>query len=209
MPRASTEKKTVATKTTQTTKKVASKKVAKRSTKKVVSTVVATEKPVRKAPSNVEQSASGMSSFTKIFLGAVAVFILIAGASVAVGMSDSGTINVSEVITQRNSQVRDSGDTQAQQITVPKNTTTERAPNGGLRGKGKTDAPPAPPAETASSTEATASSSEPVASSTDQTTTDDPDAQQTSEPEVNASESEEDQNADVTVPEEDPAVIAN
>lgn len=105
-----------------------------------------------------------------IITGVVLVFGLIA--TIWIGNSDNGQINVSALITERNNQVAngeagdsDSGDGSAQQV-VPVQSSAPTVPNGGLRGQGISNTPPPqPPADIASTTEATT-----TATTTDNTT---------------------------------------
>jgi hypothetical protein len=102
------------------------------------------------------------------------------GASAAVGYTDKGQINVSQIIEERNQKARTSetvdSDTQTSRIEVPVQN-TNRTANGGLVGRGTGGAKPAPSTppvdtatSTASSTADTASSTEAVASSTSSVT---------------------------------------
>ena len=164
MPRASASKTTAAK--TPAAKKVAAKKKPRTAKRAAVSRGASKETPVRKAPTIIESNKRSVK-FPKAMAAVLALALIIGGGSIAVGMSDSGEINVDTVLSAQSStrEVTDSnGETRT--VSVPKaDPTIPKSKNGGLSGKGKstpTQTAPAPVAVSSSTTD-TASSSDSVA----------------------------------------------
>jgi|AntRauTorckE6833_2_1112554.scaffolds.fasta_scaffold00979_17 hypothetical protein len=125
----------------------------------------------RKAPTNFSGKKASQAKIRKRNIVIAVVMITGVGSSAAVGMTDSGQINVNQTIEARNERIRTNSasvdDTTTSSIEIPVQSTSNNLANGGLVGSGQpTPKPPvAEPAETSSTT---ASSSESVATSTDE-----------------------------------------
>ena len=125
----------------------------------------------RKAPTPFSGKKARQARLRKRNIVLAVVMIVGIGSSAAVGVTDSGQINVNETIESRNERIRNNSatteDVVAGVVEIPVQNTNNSLPNGGLVGSGavRPKPPIAPPVETASST---ASSSEPVATSTDE-----------------------------------------
>ncbi len=168
-PRKTAAKKAVVKKTT---KKVAAKKVVR---KKVVKKVVK-RSVERKAPTDGLVSKKRVAINWLYIIPTVAVVLVIA-ASVAIGSTDDGVINVDTVVAEKIAQrearqealeAEGKSEEFAEEEIAPVATGRPDVPDGGLRGLGQSAAKPKPPTPTASTTEAastTASSA--TASSTD------------------------------------------
>ncbi len=140
-----------------------------------------TKTPIRKAPTPIA-AVKAESRATRQQIIVVSLLVIVGiGASAAVGLTDSGAIDVNKTIEERNQRIlnnttdgRDEGT--SRDIVVPVQTQTRA--DGGLRGLGVGAQPPvAPPAATSTATtsDTTASSTdaqiEETASSTDTTVT--------------------------------------
>lgn len=149
------------------------KRVRRTPVRKTVSSTtetVVSSRPRRKAPmrtpSNKMVSSHRHLSRTAVAMGIL--FCMVGGASVAVGMQDSGRIDVGAMIEHRNTEATaQAGDGEVvERISIPKHDVAANVPNGGLRGKGS-DGTPTPEvlaAETASSSTDTATTSDSVVS---------------------------------------------
>jgi len=93
-------KKTVKKTAKKTTKKVV-KKVVKKTTKKRARKSVVTEAPTRKAPTALAEERAFSRMTKHAMYAGLAVFVCMLGASVAIGFSDSGEIDVSAAIEER------------------------------------------------------------------------------------------------------------
>jgi len=207
MPRASTSedvpaKKLAAIKTVKKTAKKSVKKTTKKSVKKTTKKTtprVKKDKPVeavaitRKAPTNIMSKTSTKFKFAKKLAIGLGVLMVIVGGSVAFGVSDSGEIDVSvvveEKIEERIQRAIDAGESPSS-VVIPKDTTAKTA-NGGLRGKGKPDAPTLSPDPVVESVSDTSTSTEAVATSTDSGTEDTTDVEETIEETVETQSEEE------------------
>lgn len=130
----------------------------KQTRKKTVSSEVVVETAKRKAPTTLGQKRAAKSPARRHAVVIGLLLIIGVGGSAAIGFSDPGEIDVVKTITERNEQAKNS-DT-PNPIMVPVQSTTQE-PDGGLVGLG-IGGPEAQPATTSSSTETTASSTEPV-----------------------------------------------
>jgi hypothetical protein len=139
---------------------------------------VATSKLQRKAPTPISDDAFARKNSFKQKVVFFTLILVGIGASAAIGLTDSGQIDVLKTIEERNQRIRtntaDDRDTIISNVEVPvQNTSTNNSAeaDGGLVGRGTGAQPPEiiPPVatSTASSSEATASSSEEVATTTD------------------------------------------
>lgn len=128
----------------------------KQTRKKTASNETVVETNKRKAPTALSQRRTKKSPVRKHVLIIGMLLIIGVGGSAAIGFTDPGQIDVVKAITERNEQAKNS-DT-PNPIMVPVQSTTQE-PDGGLVGLG-IGGPEAQPT-TASSTEITASSSEP------------------------------------------------
>jgi len=184
-------RKRVAKKTTSTAaakpRKRAVKKVAKKApVKRAVATDTVektAEEPVvpevsnRKAPTSFASEKQRQKQRQKHMIIIGLILVVGIGASAAVGFTDQGQINVTQVIEERNQRVvsgnTDTRDRDSDTVAVPVQN-TNKAANGGLVGLGTGGAKPTPPVETASTTasttDATASSTDEVATSTTEST---------------------------------------
>jgi len=157
-------------------RKTAVKKAPVRTTAKPETSTNATESAdstPRKAPTAFASQKHRQKQKQKHFIVIAIILLIGVGASAAVGFTDKGQINVSQVIEERNQRIAsgttDERDGDAQRIEVPVQNTNKQA-NGGLVGLGTGGAKPQPPTEaastTATTTDATASSTDLSASST-------------------------------------------
>jgi hypothetical protein len=159
-------------------KKATTSRATKRvSTTGATNTPAATTRTRRKAPTVITQTNKKHSPKTIALM--IGVFLLIAGGSAVLGMTDGGQINVAGVIEERGQTLREEGkNDEANLLTVPKNDGT-RAVNGGLRPQGANSnpepEPEAPPpatlgaattTENATSTDIAPAIEEPVATTT-------------------------------------------
>lgn len=119
---------------------------------------VLSETVKRKAPTTLSPTRTTKSPVRKHAIVIGLLLIVGVGGSAAIGFTDPGQIDVVKAITERNEQAKN-GDT-PNPIMVPVQSTTQE-PDGGLVGLG-IGGPETQPATTSSSTEVTASSSEPV-----------------------------------------------
>jgi hypothetical protein len=134
--------------------------------------------PPRKAPTVFASEKNKHKQRQKQFIVIGIILLVGVGASAAVGYTDKGQINVTQVIEERNQRIRtgetDGRDAQTNRVEVPVQNTNKTA-NGGLVGLGTGGAKPTPKppvdiaTSTASSTDSTASSTDAVASSTSPT----------------------------------------
>lgn len=131
----------------------------------------------RKAPTPLAAEKEGQSQRRKKFVVTMVILLVGIGASAAVGLSDSGQIDVQQTIEARNERIRnnqaDERDTMISNVEIPvQDTNSVGKADGGLLGRGTGGHNPAPVVEevattTATSTDMTASSTDAVASSTD------------------------------------------
>lgn len=162
------------------TKKTASKKAPrKRAPRKKVDApapevetarMTEEERPLRKSPTPIAARRAGSKAKKKQGIIIGVILLLGIGSSVAIGITDEGTIDVNQVIEARNERLR-SGQTNAsddKQVIVPvQNTAANQLPDGGLVGLGIDPEPPKP-APTTTTASSTASSTEATATSTDE-----------------------------------------
>ncbi len=113
----------------------------------------------RKAPTPIAAERAKTRRGRKNITVVAILLLLGIGSSAAVGFSDKGQIDVAQTIAQRNDAARAAGQPE---IIIPVQTTLE--PNGGLTGVG--DDPKAQPPAQATTTPETASSTEATASTT-------------------------------------------
>jgi hypothetical protein len=118
----------------------------------------------RKAPPRTVVPAQGRKKPSKAAFVFLFFFVALIGASIGIGYSDKGPIDVTGAITARKQNA--TPEEQARFSTVPVQQGQNNVVNGGLVGTGKTEEPlvPTTPATT---TDSAASSSEAAASSTD------------------------------------------
>ncbi|USN87511.1 MAG: hypothetical protein H6779_03800 [Candidatus Nomurabacteria bacterium] len=129
----------------------------------------------RKAPTTLGVSTGSKSRVSKRGVIIVAVLIVVLGATLWIGFSDKGQIDVSEKIAERNAKIA-SGDTSSIEESprggsqvIPVQNTTPSVPNGGLRGRGVGTAKVSqPPVE--DSIESASSTATSTATSTDVST---------------------------------------
>jgi hypothetical protein len=130
---------------------------------------IATPSKSRKAPTSFATNKARKNTKRKHQLIFFGLLVLGMGTSAAVGLSDSGQINVEQTIEERNERIRsdqaNENDTINSKVELPvQNTEVNSKPDGGLKGRGIGSAPvkPAPVAEampdTSTSTNATSSS---------------------------------------------------
>lgn len=77
-----------------------------------------------------------------IYIGIFIVGLVVTTGAVMLGRSDSGTIDVSKVLSEAQSTAQTGEDGQ---VIPPITNNTPKVPNGGLVGKGKSTVPPPPP----------------------------------------------------------------
>lgn len=158
-------------------RKTTAKKVVRRTVTKTVparSTVSKTvASSVRKAPVRITSTPLTSSSRRKtpktIFIG-IALFIVLLSASIAIGYSDKGELNVENMISMRKQNA--TGAEQEALSSVPTEQTDSAVPNGGLVGMGQSD-PVVVLVVVATSTDSTATStatSSETSAITDETT---------------------------------------
>ena len=117
----------------------------------------------RRAPTTIATEFSQQKAKRKQLIIVGVLMVVGIGSSAAVGLSDSGKIDVNATIESRNNQLNPDG---SQPVLVPVQNTSREA-DGGLVGLGDQAAPVVESASTsASSADATASSTEQTASST-------------------------------------------
>jgi hypothetical protein len=129
----------------------------------------ATTEPVvtRKAPTPIAAQVSDQKNRRRQLIVAGVVMVFGIGASAAVGFSDAGRIDVNQTIESRNERITSSSDNPGGEVVVPVQSTSNQ-PNGGMRGRGVGTRNLPPPETAASSTEQVATSTEDVqAESTD------------------------------------------
>jgi hypothetical protein len=125
----------------------------------------------RKAPTPFSGKKAAQSKLRKRNIIIGVVMIIGIGSSAAVGLTDSGQINVNETIEARNERVRNNtannDDVASGVVEVPVQNTNSALPNGGLVGTGDAQprVPVTPPVEELATS--TATSSDVVASSTE------------------------------------------
>lgn len=150
-------------------RKKAPRKVVRKTTKVVSAKAPAPKRvaSVRKAPVRNTQtpvvSEKKQAAPKSQFIATAICFVIIGGA-IAVGYSDTGSIDVTHVISER----KQNASPQEQELfkTIPVQQGQSNVPNGGLVGSGKSA--PVPPPVTATSSDATASSSDASATSSPQ-----------------------------------------
>jgi hypothetical protein len=162
--RKTTAKKTIRRSTT----KVAPRKTAVRKTAEVASKSPAA--PIRKAPARVSATPSPRKRGSKKIVVAGIILLVIVGASVAIGFTDKGPIDVTSVIATRKQNA--TGEEQRALESVPVQQGQSGVVNGGLVGTGAPSplVPMDPAPHTASSTDSTATSTEGVTNEEGQTT---------------------------------------
>ncbi len=179
-PKSSTSSRTRARRDSSGTRRRAVRKKIEEPVSRVTKRKVAAPKPEVRVPDSSESRKaptkfSGQKVAKKIkrkrMIVIASVLIIGVGASAAVGLTDSGQIDVQQTIEDRNERIRnntqDETDTLNSTVEVPVQNTSSK-PNGGLRGLGVGSAPaPKPEPESEVST-STASSSDEVASSTEE-----------------------------------------
>jgi len=125
----------------------------------------------RKAPTPFSQKKASSIKLRKRNIIIASVMIIGLGSSAAVGLTDSGQINVNQTIEERNERIRNNSantdDTSSSVVEIPVQNTNNSLPNGGLVGSGApVPRPPATPpvdevaSSTATSTELTATSTD-------------------------------------------------
>lgn len=123
----------------------------------------------RKAPTPLAASKVSAARRKKVLMVAIGVLVVGVGASAAVGLTDSGQIDVQQTIEARNERVRSNTATEDDLIggtvNVPVQSTSQK-PDGGLRGLGTGGASPKPAPKPEPTATSTATSSEAVATST-------------------------------------------
>jgi hypothetical protein len=130
MPRATTEKRaTKKASTNARAKTVGAKAVAKKAVKK----------PVRKAPPRVAVPTVASKRASPKTAALLVALLAIGGATIAIGTSDNGEINVASTIEQKASALEARGDIKESEavknVTAP-TTKNNGLPNGGLVGRG-------------------------------------------------------------------------
>lgn len=148
-----------------TTRKV----VSRRPAPKPVEKVERVAPPERKAPTPIASTKASRMKRRKQLITAFVVLVIGIGISAVVGFTDKGQIDVQKTIQERNERIRtnttDERDANTQLIEVPVQNTNIK-PKEGLVGAGKAKAPaPAPVPVVTSST--TASTTDTVASTTE------------------------------------------
>lgn len=126
---------------------------------------------IRKAPTQFAEKKIGRTRKRNKYTVIFALLVLGIGSSAAVGFMDEGRIDVQETIEARNERIRNNQMTEADSVitstVVPvQNTNSERKVDGGLVGLGTGGAAPKPALVPVATT--TASSSDEVASSTNE-----------------------------------------
>jgi hypothetical protein len=167
--------KAAATKTAPKPRKTMAKNTPARRAPRVVKEEVtqtdsaATESVTRKAPTVFATEKNKQKQRQKQFIIIGVILTLGVGASAAVGYTDKGQINVTQLIQERNQTQRtgdpDESGIQTSPVEVPVQNTNKTV-NGGLVGLGTGGTKPKPPVDSATSTDGIASSTEAMASST-------------------------------------------
>jgi len=151
-----------------TKKPVKKAPVKKTGVAKTVSKKTPTKKPAtRKAPTRTQPNVEKQSNL--VLYSCIGIFVCVLGASAFIGMSDSGSIDIQEVVDQRNEQVPEE---EQYTISIPKDD-VKKVLSGGLVPSGappKEVAPP-PKEEGTDSVDDTATSTEDNASSTEEIST--------------------------------------
>ncbi len=143
-------------------RKTTAKKTVRRTVTKTVPARSTVSKTVassgRKAPVRITPAPITASPRKKtpkpVFIG-IALFIVLLGVSVAIGYSDTGELNVENMISLRKQNA--TGAEHEALLSVPTEQTDSAVPNGGLVGMGQSD-PVVVPAVVATSTDSTATS---------------------------------------------------
>ena len=128
------------------TRKRAVKTVAKTEDETILPKPTRTRTATRKAPTRIVEVGVGPTP-SRRGLKIFAVLFLVLGASVWIGVSDSGQIDVSARINERNQKVSNgesvpsSDGSVSQEVVLPVQNTAPTVPNAGLRGRGIGTAP--------------------------------------------------------------------
>ncbi len=127
----------------------------RRSTRVTAPVVESVDRPVRKAPTPVAAVLSSRSKRRTQFVIVAGIALVLAGGGVAVGMSDTGTIDVVASISDRNERINRGevldASGSAVTETVPVQNTGNVA-NGGFKTADEGAAPPPPPEPTPATT---------------------------------------------------------
>ncbi len=139
-----------------------------------VASTEASSTSTRKAPTRIEYTDKKRTPRKSLTIFTT-VFILVVAGAAWIGFSDKGQINVNAKITERNQQQANepNEDGSPQTIVVPVQNSSPSVPNGGFRGRGaaNTNVTSEPVVqETATSTEESATSTEPVPEETTEDT---------------------------------------
>lgn len=149
-------------------RKTTTKKAVRRTVSKTVSSRTAERKTApastRKAPARAAAVPVKKKSSIKLFLAGASLFLVLLGISAAIGFSDKGQLDVEGTIALRKQNAKTPEEQQSLEA-VPTEQAQNNVPNGGLVGMGQPE-PVAPSPVVGSSTDATASSSSPIASTT-------------------------------------------
>lgn len=140
----------------------------------------------RRAPTPLRAERTATAKSRQSLFVALILFFVLSGVGVAIGMSDSGQIDVVAVVNERNERVnRGEVRTGESTITVPVQNGDVR-PNGGLVPADPGSIPPPPEPEAATTTDATASSTDEGTATSSETSLEEPvtDTEITPEPEA-------------------------
>jgi hypothetical protein len=140
----------------------------------------------RRAPTPLRAERTASSKNRRSLMVALGIFCLLSGVGVAIGLSDSGQIDVVAVVNERNERVNRGEVREGESsITVPVQSGDVRA-NGGLVPADPSSIPPPPTPEAATTTDATASSTDDGTATSSEAAADEsvPDTETATEPEA-------------------------
>lgn len=150
----------------RTTTKKTVRKTATAATSPRASVRRSTVSSTRKAPTeSATASYRGENKQrSKTFIIGCIFFAVLLGVSAMIGYSDKGQLNVEATIASRIKNASPEEQESLRDVPIQQQQTV--IPNGGLVGMGQSEPPPAPPAPISTSTDATASSTDVVATTT-------------------------------------------
>lgn len=169
-------------------RKTASVAVSKKTTPKTTpKTSSARKAPTKVAQSKVAKEQASRKRTRTIVLTALTI-VIVSGASITLGYSDTGEIDIDKALAERASVRVEKSDDGTERVTVPVKDVSAKTANGGLVGAGvppQKKAPTPEPSETATSSDAfpetTSTTSEEIISDEISTSTDSSNASSTTE----------------------------
>lgn len=133
------------------------------------------EAPLRKAPTKVQAMRASVKERQRRWMVVGGILVVGFGASVGIGFSDSGQIDIKRAIDERNERIRSGdltgADTERSTVEAPvQRTAVQQRTNSGLRGAGSSAQPRPEPEPNPVATSTATSSDSGVATSTEATT---------------------------------------